>query len=192
MEPKRVGKRWSSWPTFKPSSMKALTQSSFLGLKWSLTPSKSPTCSTLLSLCRKIRRKTSFYTYTESGKMEHFSLKYSFHEQACWPNAMNIYWRNFRSQDGIVREVLALSTLGTTYRVNSWDWLCPHKTEMVISLDYFLESQATEIFITNKVTLNPLIFFSGSLGLLLVIPVHFITCISEDSIWLHITGKITI
>lgn len=28
------------------------------------TPSKSPTCSTLLSLCRKIRRKASFYTYS--------------------------------------------------------------------------------------------------------------------------------
>lgn len=57
-------------------------------------------------------------------------------------------------------------------------------------LHYFPESPATEISSTSKVTLKLPTFFSGSLDLLPVISVHFITCISKDSIWLHITGKL--
>lgn len=54
----------------------------------------------------------------------------------------------------------------------------------------FQSHRPQKILLANKVTLNFPTFPSGSLGLLLVLLVYLMTCITEDSIWLCITENL--
>ena len=56
-------------------------------------------------------------------------------------------------------------------------------------LDYFPESQASKVLLSDQAPLNSATSPSGPLGLLPVILVQFSPCIGKDSVCLHVTGK---
>lgn len=111
------GRDDAPWSTFKLASMKVpstiqcrwaahkiVYQSSSPGLKMILYSEEK---SHVLNTARKLGgRHPVIHAHTELGEMEKSSLNYGCHQQAWWPRAVNIHWRNFGPWDGRVRERL--------------------------------------------------------------------------------------